>query len=459
MRRTHSFISKEVLSRDRVLEDLWVENLATTHKLELGVALSSRDFPGVQLWDETDTHWIVPRGYISDSQAQWEGATADLPPFRLRLRSDQLKAAASLTENIGKDKILCLGCGKGKTILGLWYAAQLGRKTIVVVDRDFLVEQWIQRIKQSFWLPRSRVARIQGNHKVVDADITVASVQTLIRRDLPDEFFEQFGLVIADECHIMAAPSFADVIPRFPCERLGLTATPYRKDGLGAVFHMHLGGKEPVFTDLSRSRSAQWFFVRLPRLISADAETKCMRRLWKLQKANGAPVYALNRAKYDTAASNSLSWENIISQEVRKAYDSGRCVLLLGTRTGQLKRLRDRLLNQGVDVGYVDSKIKGEARNLEFKRQVILSTTGLASRALDIPRLDTLMLLYPSDDEGFVRQAVGRLDRDEGKSPIVVIYSHYYINSLAKKESQMSSVLRKIDPKATIKVVRRNHVG
>ena len=62
--------------------------------------------------------------------------------------------------------LLEIPCGRGKTVMALKIAAELGVKTLVIVHKTFLADQWIERIKQ--FIPNARIGRIQG--QTIDID-------------------------------------------------------------------------------------------------------------------------------------------------------------------------------------------------------------------------------------------------------------------------------------------------
>jgi superfamily II DNA or RNA helicase len=170
------------------------------------------------------------------------------------------------------------------------------------------------------------------------------------------------------------------------------------------------------------------------------------------------------RSRYDTLVGNSPSFNAIIVSDIERAVSSHRNVLVLGTRTEQLRLLQAMLQARMVDAGLVVGDVKTKDRDDAFDRQVILATASIAEKALDIPRLDTLVLLHPSDSEGFLRQASGRIDaRDASyrkQPPLVLTYAHTQVERGRRPASaRMAELLREIDPSATIRRVRRSNPG
>ena len=137
--------------------------------------------------------------------------------------------------------LLELYCAWGKTSGSLYILSQLKKKTLVIVHKEFLMNQWIERIQQ--FLPKARVGKIQGS--IVDVenkDIVLCMLQSLISIDYESSLFEQFGFTIIDEVHHISSQSFSNSLFKVVTKyMLGLSATMDRKDGTTHVFKMFLG--------------------------------------------------------------------------------------------------------------------------------------------------------------------------------------------------------------------------
>ncbi len=131
--------------------------------------------------------------------------------------------------------------GKGKTVMALKIMSILKVKTIVVVHKTFLMNQWLERIQQ--FLPEARVGRIQGQEvDVENKDIVIGMLQSLSMKEYDDNVFSEFGLSVFDECHHMSAEVFCRCMMKVTTKyTLGLSGTMTRKDGLTKVFIMFLG--------------------------------------------------------------------------------------------------------------------------------------------------------------------------------------------------------------------------
>ena len=137
--------------------------------------------------------------------------------------------------------LLELHTGWGKTCAGLYIASKLKKKTIIIVHKEFLMNQWIERIHD--FLPNARIGKIQGPIiDVDDKDIVLCMLQSLISKDYSPTLFDTFGLTIIDEVHHISSQSFSNSLFKLVTKyMLGLSATMNRKDGTTEVFKMFLG--------------------------------------------------------------------------------------------------------------------------------------------------------------------------------------------------------------------------
>jgi len=145
------------------------------------------------------------------------------------------------TENEYGGGLLELPCAWGKTSGSLYILSKIKKKAIVIVHKEFLMNQWIERIQQ--FLPKARIGKIQGPIvDVDDKDIVLCMLQSLISKDYEQKIFDDFGLTIIDEVHHISSQTFSNalfkVVTKF---MLGLSATMNRKDGTTSVFKMFLG--------------------------------------------------------------------------------------------------------------------------------------------------------------------------------------------------------------------------
>jgi len=143
--------------------------------------------------------------------------------------------------NGGGGGLLELPCGFGKTSISLYILSQLKKKTLVIVHKEFLLNQWVERIQQ--FLPKARIGRIQGQIiDIEDKDIVIGMLQSLSMKEYPTSVFDSFGFTIIDEVHHISSQTFSNALFKIVTKyMLGLSATMNRKDGTTRVFKMFLG--------------------------------------------------------------------------------------------------------------------------------------------------------------------------------------------------------------------------
>ena len=134
--------------------------------------------------------------------------------------------------------LICVPCGGGKTFMALNIAIRLKRRFLIIVDKEFLMNQWKSEIEN--FIEGARVGVLQANKVQIEADkydITICMIQTICRRDFPENFFDQYGFTIFDECHHLGAAYFCKALIKIQTKyMLGLSATPDREDGLSCIF-------------------------------------------------------------------------------------------------------------------------------------------------------------------------------------------------------------------------------
>jgi hypothetical protein len=135
--------------------------------------------------------------------------------------------------------ILVIPTGCGKTITALYIACKLKLKTFIIVNSDILFQQWINRIQQ--FVKNAKIGVIRSKDcQIKSYDIVIGMVQSFLRNKYDN--LKLFGMVILDECHRAPAKSYINVIYKLqPKYLLGLSATPYRPDGLFNVLEWMIG--------------------------------------------------------------------------------------------------------------------------------------------------------------------------------------------------------------------------
>ena len=139
--------------------------------------------------------------------------------------------------------ILEVPCGRGKTVMALKIISLIQKKTLIIVHKEFLMNQWIERIEE--FIPDASVGKIQGPvFDVENKDIVIGMLQTLYDKEFPSGSFDCFGMTIVDEVHRIGSEQFSKTLFKTVTPyMLGISATVDRKDNLTHVLYMFIGKK------------------------------------------------------------------------------------------------------------------------------------------------------------------------------------------------------------------------
>ena len=245
---------------------------------------------------------------------------------------------------------------------------------------------------------------------------TIVNVDSVGVRSLVDiELEDPRGLFVANgfivhNCHRMGAKTWGPAPGMFRARyRIGITATPRRKDGAENAFYYHLG---PIL-----------FSAKEQRLRPKVRRVWTNFKLFKTDKFNPnlAPRSLILKFLLGSKVRNRT-----IALQIVEAVKVNRKCLVVSEQLKHLSALEEWFLkewplDQGFTPGigyYVGGRTKEQLQEAS-KAQVIFATSQYSSEGLDIPSLDTLFLASPLSD---VEQVVGRILRpsDGKKDPIVV---------------------------------------
>lgn len=318
--------------------------------------------------------------------------------------------------------LLELPCAWGKTSGSLYILSQLKKKTLVIVHKEFLLNQWIERIQQ--FLPKARVGRIQG--QIIDIenkDIVIGMLQSLSMKEYPASVFESFGFTIIDEVHHISSQTFSNALFKIVTKyMLGLSATMNRKDGTTRVFKMFLG--DVIFKG---KRDEQHNVI--VKAIEYHVDDDDFNHV--ITDFRGNVSYSSMISKLCEYNRRS---EFIIKVVVSLLNDNPKQqIIILAHNRNLIKYLHDAIQHRKIaTVGYYVGGMKEAALKESENKQVIIATYSMASEGLDIKTLTTLIMSTPKTD---IQQSVGRILREKHNQPIVVdiIDSHEPFKNQWKK--------------------------
>ena len=374
-------------------------------------------------YDETlDDHLVVPRGLLDTATRLIEeagskievddqrvtGAVLDLAPT-FALRPPQQQAVdATLPHELG---LLVAPPGSGKTVMACALIAERAVPTLVLVDRKTLADQWRRQISD---LLGHKPGQLGGGRSKLTGLVDIATLQTLARRtDLADTL-NAYGHVIVDECHHVPAASFEAAVRTIPARYwVGLTATPYRRDGLDDLIGFQLG---PVRHTIAHADpdTLEGASTQRPRPVLTVHRTS-----FQLAEPVDFSVPGAIAGVHTALAEDEARNEQILS-DVVEALGRGRHCLVLAQRTGHVANLAKALADGGHDPVVLKGGMGAKQRAAAHERLVrsdhgppllVVATGHFVGEGFDCPELDTLFLVGPVSFKGRLVQYAGRVLR------------------------------------------------
>ena len=298
--------------------------------------------------------------------------------------------------------VLSLPCGYGKTTVSLAIACTLGYRTMIVVHKQFLADQWRERIKQ--FCPGATIGVVQQDKKETDCDFVIAMLQSLSLKEYSFTDFDTIGTVIVDEAHHICAKVFSQSLFKMcPRHIFGLSATPERKDGLTKVLHWFMG---PTFFAVERKEQHQVDVFPITFDSPNYRNPPPSMRNGKISMPNMITDLVEDRER-----------NKMLVELVKKASAGTRQLLVLSDR-----RHHCELLHQCFPTtsGLYMGGMKEVELQASSQKKIIFATFSQAHEGLDIPTLDTVILASPKSD---ITQSIGRIMREtKGKKNNPQIY-------------------------------------
>lgn len=323
-----------------------------------------------------------------------------------------------------KNGILVAPCGSGKTQMGLEAVARIVGKTLWLTHTTDLLTQSMNRAKQCFGLPASEYGTITAGKVNVGNTLTFATVQTASNIDL-SQYRDEWDCIVVDECHkCVGSPTrmmmFYKVLSALSARfKLGLTATPYRADGLERCMFALLGD---VIHEVPQSAVAGNTVPVRVKFV----DTGYKPDVDNITDGDGT----LNYAKLISDITENKDRNAVIVGEIQRAAQNGG-VLVLSDRLQHLDALERVLHNSGqltARLGIASTKAEKERRARILTDlnngllNVVFATYKLAKEGLDVPNLRTVVFATPQKDKTTVIQSAGRVARKaDGKEYGTVI--------------------------------------
>ena len=313
-------------------------------------------------------------------------------PFDGVLRPEQTEVRKEAIKQLSGtgSVLLSMYCGFGKSSTSMKLACDIGLKTLIIVNKLILIKQWDEGIKT--FCPSASVQKLTSRSKKDDCDFYVINAQNVEK--MGKSFFSDIGTVIVDEAHLIMAETLSRCLqwvhPRY---LIGLTATPYRMDGLNSLLDMYFG-KYKITRTLWREHIAYKVSTGFKPTVEQTANSR------------------VNWGVVLDSQANSEERNELIIKLLK--YYSKRNFLVLTKRVSQGEYLLKRLEEEGEDV----TSLLGSNQEYNISSRILVGTSSKIGVGFDHPKLDALLLA--GDVEQYFVQYLGRVFRTKDVKPIIV---------------------------------------
>lgn len=332
--------------------------------------------------------------------------------MRYSLRPYQSRAIELLRESYRqghKRVVLVSPTGSGKTVIAMAIvelaAVKNGGRVLFIAHRREIIDQTSKKLDE-IGVHHGVIMGDDGRHDL-SAPVQVASIQTLIRRELPPADF-----IIIDECHLSVANSYIKVLDAYnDTPVLGLTATPWRTDGRG------LGS---VYQDMVVVSQVKGLIQR-GFLIAPEIYAPYRPDLSNVKVRAGDYVEAdLSRA---------LDKNHLVGSIVHhwKAYARDKITVAFACSIQHSKHIVENFLKAGVPAAHIDHETPRDERNAVLEKLAsgeikVVSNVGILTEGWDLPALEVAIMARPTMSESLYLQMVGRIMRPtKGKTRAMML--------------------------------------
>jgi superfamily II DNA or RNA helicase len=293
------------------------------------------------------------------------------------------------------------------TIMALKIISILSTKTLILVHKEFLMNQWIERMTD--FIPSARIGKIQGKvFDIENKDVVIGMIQSLYDKDYAPDAFSSFGLTVIDEVHRIGSEQFSRTLFKtITPYMLGISATVDRKDKLTRILYMFIGNK--IYEE-SRE-DCDPVCVRAIQYISTDPEFNATELDFR-----GNTKYSTMIVKLCAFGPRSDFIIRVLGDLLDEHPDNQ--IMILCHNKSLLTYLYDAInYRELASVGYYIGGMKQVKLQETETKKIVLATYAMAAEALDIKSLTTLVMVTPKTD---IIQSVGRILRVKHKHPVVV---------------------------------------
>jgi superfamily II DNA or RNA helicase len=334
--------------------------------------------------------------------------------FEGTLREEQIKIKKEAISQLNKysSSLIAVYTGCGKTCMSIYIATKIKLKTMIITHRIVLINQWKQAINK--FCPNAKIQVLTAKSEMKESDFYIMNATNVTKHDR--EFYNDIGFVIVDEVHCIMAEGLSKCMQKLlPRYVMGLSATPYREDGLNILLDLYFG-KNRIERKLFREHL-----------------------VYKIQTSFKPTIELGNNGK--------INWSVILDSQAKDIernemivrlvkFFPDRVFLILCKRIDQGHYLVKRFQEEKEDV----TSLIGKQQQYEQKSRILVGTASKTGTGFDHPRLDALILA--SDIQSYFVQYLGRVFRRLDVIPIIfdivdknpILERHYKVRSATYME-------------------------
>ena len=335
------------------------------------------------------------------------------PPPTPNVIQQEALAALEMTRSKGyRAGLVVMATGVGKTWLAAFDSANLQfRRVLFVAHRQEILNQAVATFRRI--RPNASIGLYLGSERELDSDVLFASIQTLsksqhLRRFEPTAF----DYIVVDEFHHASAATYRRLIDHFePHFLLGLTATPERSDGgdLLALCQENLVYRCDVLRGIAQGLLCAYSYFGVPD------EVDYTNIPWRSTR--------FDEEALTEAVATQRRAANILDQWRMRG---GMRTLAFCVSQRHADFMRRFFQESGVECASVHAGRTSDARSVSLERLaasdiMVVFAVDMFNEGVDVPAIDTVMMLRPTESRIVWLQQFGRGLRRSGDKRLTVI--------------------------------------
>lgn len=377
-------------------------------------------------WQQPDFEPYNRERFVNTIGRERPALSLHLPPTEIRLEpfQERLLEQIALAREEGRHRnLLVSATGTGKTVMAAVDYARLRTRLprarlLFIAHRDEILAQAQATFAQALRDPSFGERWVSGD-RPTRWEHVFASIQSLNANNLEQLDPAHFDVVIVDEFHHAAASSYERVLARVqPRELLGLTATPERSDGLPILqwFDHRIGAELRLWDAIDQHRLVPFSYFGITDSLDLSEIP------WTRSRGYDSSVLTGVITSTDVWARQVLKQCAEYLGPLNGVRALGFCVSVEHARYMARIFSEHGVAARSVDGSTPTAEREGALRALANGTVNVVFSVDLFNEGVDVPAVDTLLMLRPTDSPVLFVQQLGRgLRKAEGKSLCTVL--------------------------------------